>query len=145
MKAAGEDGITYLKLNQPDEEQTDQIRDLYKAAGWWSEEDEVPALVPRIVAGSYCFIVAVGEDGIIGMGRALSDGARDAYVHDVTVAGKYRRGGIGSSIMGRIIDCLRAAGITWISLIAEPPSDLMYRKAGFKDLQRRVPMHLKIS
>jgi spermidine synthase len=144
MRVTGDDTIAYFQLQEPDAEQVRQIRGLYKAAGWWSDEDEIPDLVSRIVDGSYCFIVATGKDGIIGMGRGLSDGVKDAYIHDVTVAADYRRRGIATRILGMIIDCLRDDGITWVSLIAEPPSDRLYRKFGFKDLRDRLPMHLKI-
>jgi len=55
-----------------------EIITLYRVHGWWSRCDK-PELLPRVIKGSHCFLVAEREGRVIGMGRAISDGAGDAY------------------------------------------------------------------
>ncbi|MDI6726584.1 MAG: GNAT family N-acetyltransferase, partial [Smithellaceae bacterium] len=84
----------YRFLSQPKEKETTDIIELYRRAGWWEREDD-DGLVSAIVAGSHCFLVALDGKMIIGMGRAISDRASDAYIQDVTVHPSRRGAGIG--------------------------------------------------
>jgi ribosomal protein S18 acetylase RimI-like enzyme len=124
--------------------QNERIKDLYAAEGWWDAEDDGdPALVPKIIEGSHCFVVAEKEGEIIGMGRAISDGVCDAYIQDVTVRAAERGRGIGRAIVERIVDRLKSDGIRWIGLVAARDSDGLYRKAGFDVMPAAVPMLIK--
>ena len=81
---------TYTFLSGADSRQTQQIVDLYRMGGWWDENENNPDLIDRIVQGSHCFLAAIVSDQIIGMGRALSDGASDAYIQDVIVDNQFQ-------------------------------------------------------
>ena len=52
--------------------------------------------------------VAIARDGdrVVGMARLLSDGVCNAYVVDVWTASAYRRRGIASELMRRLIDAV---------------------------------------
>jgi spermidine synthase len=111
--------------------------------GWWqADDDKSPDLIPKLIAGSQCFVVALAGDDIVGMGRAISDGISDAYIQDLTVQCEYRKRGIGSSILHTILDRLRNDGLQWIGLIAEPGSFNLYKNAGFRQMSARIPMLL---
>ncbi len=151
--------IRYEFLHHPDPGQLAQILRLYHNQGWWTDADpdaaaeasiaEVlagQALVARIVAGSHCFLAAMTADGaIIGMGRAISDGASDAYIQDVTVDAARRGQGIGSAIIQRLAQRLSRDGIGWIGLIAEADSHPFYTRLGFSPMKNAVPMRKETS
>ena len=133
--------IIFKPLEIPTEEQMRQIIDIYMEKGWWSEEDH-PDLVARIVSGSHCFVVAESQGEIIGMGRAISDGASDAYIQDVAVKNNFKRRGIGKKILETILSRIENDGLGWIGLIAEKGSREFYSDLGFKEFQGALPMLL---
>lgn len=114
---------------------------LYREAGWYAPASPPPAgYLEAIVKGSTCFVGAFHHGRMIGMGRGLSDGASDAYIQDVTVLEEYRKHGVGRRIIATIVGCLRARGIDWIGLIAEPGSRAFYRGLGFTEMRGFAPM-----
>ena len=121
------------------------IVDLYKAGGWWHENQESRDAIEPMIRGSFCFMVARTEDGqIVGMGRALSDGASDAYIQDVVVLAPYRGQGIGRKLILRVVEhCLRHK-IRWIGLLAEPGTHAFYEAIGFSRLEGYAPMLYRI-
>ena len=132
--------FTYAFLADPTPDQVREITLLYRKEGWWSEEKDNPEMVARIVAGSHCFLVATTDDEIVGMGRALSDRASDAYIQDVTVKKSYRGRGIGTTIIETLVRRLNSDGLEWIGLIAEKNSHKFYERLNFKQMPNSVPM-----
>ncbi|MEW6673041.1 MAG: GNAT family N-acetyltransferase [Thermodesulfobacteriota bacterium] len=132
--------LTFTFLVSPTPEQIQQIIALYRTEGWWSEGPDDPDLVARIVAGSHCFMIVTRGRDIIGMGRAISDGASDAYIQDVTVQQTYRSRGIGTRIIEELVARLHRDGLEWIGLIAEKNSYQFYERLGFKKMPNSVPM-----
>ncbi|MDO9515421.1 MAG: GNAT family N-acetyltransferase, partial [Syntrophales bacterium] len=117
-----------------------QITDLYRAEDWWKQEGDNPEMIRLIVTGSPCFLVARQGGRIVGMGRALSDGASDAYIQDVTVTDSFRGQGIGTRIVETLIGRLERDGIHWIGLIAERGSNPFYERLGFSIMEQATPM-----
>lgn len=116
-----------------------EIITLYRVQGWWNRRDK-PELLPRIIKGSHCFVIAERKGRVIGMGRAISDGAGDAYIQDVTVLKSERGTGAGSAIVKAITRRLKADGIKWIGLIAQDNSSAFYARLGFKFIKHARPM-----
>jgi len=122
----------------------EQIKSLYKDAGWWSDDDNIdPHLINRIIQGSFCFVVASINDKVIGMGRAISDGVSDSYIQDVVVLNEFRGKGIGALIMDELIKYLKSKNINWISLISEPKAVSFYQRYGFSQMTDYMPFILK--
>jgi spermidine synthase len=132
--------ITFDFLDATDDSDLRQMIRLYRAAGWWGEGPDDPALVKRIVAGSHCVAVARHQGRIVAMGRAISDRASDAWIQDVTVEAALRHRGIGSEIVRRIVARLDADGMSWIGLVAENGSHPLYEPLGFAAMQNAQPM-----
>lgn len=133
--------VEYTDLTDPTEEQIQQIIELYRNQGWWQPgDDRTGRLVPKIIAGSHCFVIATAGRRIVGMGRAISDGISDAYIQDLTVRIDRRKEGIGQRILETLLQRLHAGGIRWIGLIAEPGSRELYLRAGFRDMSGSTPM-----
>jgi aralkylamine N-acetyltransferase len=133
----------FFFLTIPTPDQIGQILSLYESAGWWQSGPEASSEAFRLVAGSHCFLVAEQKGEIVGMGRAISDRASDAYIQDVAVKPEHKHQGIGSEIVRRIIERLRNDGIGWIGLIAERNSHPFYRDIGFSQMPNAIPMLLK--
>ncbi len=126
--------------------ETDNVRilELYRAAGWW-QMDEDPAhlkTVEKIISNSFCFVIAVKDDEIIGMGRAISDGVSDAYIQDVTIWEAQRGNGYGKAIVGCILEYLKEHKIQWIGLISEPGYERFYNSLGFSVMKDYTPFLL---
>ncbi|MHB8769684.1 MAG: GNAT family N-acetyltransferase [Syntrophales bacterium] len=128
-------------LQAPTDEEVRQIVGLYRGQGWWLASDEgKESLLPRLISGSHCFVIARRGANIVGMGRAISDGISDAYIQDLTVHPDCRNRGIGGMILRTLLDRLHADGIGWIGLIAEPGSHNLYQRAGFREMAGSSPM-----
>jgi ribosomal protein S18 acetylase RimI-like enzyme len=136
-----DDRVTTVMIRVPTENQIRKITGLYRAQGWWQAgDDESRLFIPRLIAGSHCFVAALEGEDIVGMGRAISDGVSDAYIQDLTVRSDCRNQGIGRRILQTLLERLHADGLHWIGLIAEPGSCGLYRWAGFQEMSAHVPM-----
>ena len=119
----------------------EEIVELYKAAGWWQESAEAREIIPGMIRGSFCFMVARSLDGhIIGMARVISDGHSDAYIQDVVVLDSYRGQGIGSELVRRLTQFCVEHKIPWIGLVAEPGTQGLYEELGYGPLVGYQPM-----
>ncbi len=123
----------------------DDLIMLYKDANWWVEENDGadPQFINKIIAGSYCFVIAKKENRIIGMGRAISDGVSDAYIQDVAVLKEFRGQGIGKAIIKAIIKNLEENKISWIGLISEPDAIPFYKSLSFEIMENHIPFIFK--
>lgn len=135
--------IIYVYATGRDDREIRNIIELYRQAGWWGRKGDDLELVSRLIAGSHCFLLASNGAEIVGMGRAISDRASDAYLQDVTVRLPYRGRGIGTEIIRRLVARLREDGIKWIGLIAEKNSFPFYQCLGFKVMSDSTPMVMK--
>jgi len=119
----------------------DEIVELYKSAGWWQESQEAREVIPSMIRGSLCFMVARSLEGrIIGMARVISDGYSDAYIQDVAVLNDYRGMGIGTELIRRLTRFCVDRKIGWIGLVAEPGTQKIYEELGYGPLAGYQPM-----
>jgi len=132
--------LTFILLEDPTDFQIRQITQIYRQEGWWHLPTDDPDLVKGIVAGSHCFLLAIQEASVVGMGRAISDGASDAYIQDVAVLDFYKGQGIGSQIVARLTERLLSDGLNWIGLIAEKGGHGFYKRLGFEKMPNATPM-----
>lgn len=121
-----------------------ELIQLYKEAGWWeSSYDSHPDFLNYIVKDSALFVGAFWGKKLIGMGRALSDLASDAYIQDVTVLKEFRNKGIGKKIIKILIEQLKENNVDWIGLIAQPGTSSFYEALGFEILKGYIPLKYK--
>lgn len=120
----------------------DQLIDLYQDLGWWTESHYQRASIPQLIKGSFCFFAAFHEDQLVGIGRVLSDGVSDAYLHEIGVRSTYRRRGIGRELVRRLTDYCIEKDLEWIGLVATPENEEWYRQCGFERLTGYHPMLL---
>ena len=136
--------ITVRFVIDPDPATLKSIITLYRSHGWWKPSDK-PALLRRTIQGSHCFAVAEAGGRIIGIGRAISDGASDAYIQDMAVLATERGSGAGGALLKAILKRLKKDGVKWVGLIAQDNSEYFYRKSGFRVLKNAQPMLSKES
>ena len=119
----------------------EEIVELYKAGDWWQESPESRDVIPGMIKGSFCFMVARSLEGrIVGMARVISDGYSDAYIQDVVVHKSLRGQGIGRELIRRLTQFCVARKIAWIGLIAEPGTQEFYEELGYGPLVGYQPM-----
>ena len=114
----------------------------------WQTGGRSPEIALRSLSGSFpavTALAAVQEPGmILGMGRAISDRASDAYIQDIMVRPEVRRQAIASCIMKVIVERLERDGMTWIGLIAKQGTQSFYRGVGFSEMPDATPMLRKM-
>jgi GNAT superfamily N-acetyltransferase len=120
------------------------IVNLYRAGGWWKEEYNQREL-PRLIRGSFLFVVAVDvkTGHAVGMGRVISDGVSDGYIQDLVVLPEYRKTGIGARIISTLVKKCVERGISWIGIIAEPDTEKFYLPFGFHPMEGHVPLKFR--
>jgi aralkylamine N-acetyltransferase len=119
----------------------DEVVELYKSAGWWQESPEAREVIPSMIRGSFCFMVARSIQGrIVGMARAISDGFSDAYIQDVVVLPEFRGRGVGKELVRLLAQYCVSRKIAWIGLVAEPGTQEIYENLGFRPLIDYRPM-----
>ena len=92
--------------------------------------------IPASLAGSCCGVVATDGDGrVVGMGRAVGDGAFFFYLQDIAVDPDHQRSGIGREITKRLVAQVHrmAGGDAFIGLFATEEAVGLYRAMGFDD------------
>jgi len=136
-----EDDITIQLVRDWDEV---DIVNLYRAGGWWKEEYNQREL-PRLIRGSFLFVVAVDvkTGHAVGMGRVISDGVSDGYIQDLVVLPEYRKTGIGARIISTLVKKCIDRGIAWIGIIAEPGTEKFYLPFGFHPMEGHVPLKFR--
>ena len=103
-----------------------ELSALYKAAPLG---EKPPERLKTVFSNSLyrCFVYDEGR--LVGVGRALADGADCSYVCDIAVMPSHQGTGLGKRIVARLVELSR--GHKKILLYAVPGKEPFYRKFGF--------------
>ena len=133
--------VNYTFITEPTPSQVEAVIELYRLQGWWGKTtDRDRELAGSIIRGSHCFVIATQQGRLVGMGRAISDRASDAYIQDLNVHPEYRGKGIGARMVQELVGRLKDDGLGWIGLVAEAGTWDFYRRIGFADMPGSVLM-----
>lgn len=99
------------------------------------------ALHEKAFKNSFAVIFIFDEDTLIGMGRALCDGAYQAALYDFAVDPDYQGKGIGKLITQQMME--RCAGCNFI-LYAAPGKEPFYAKSKFRKMKTGMALFLDI-
>lgn len=108
----------------------DKLHALFQAIGWKRDKSKWP----KVLEESTHIVCSYDGDTLVGFGRILEDGVMCMF-YDISVHPDYRRKGIGTSIMKKLIDKVKDKGYASIGLFAwkENPDNIsFYEKFGFE-------------
>ena len=105
---------------------------LYAAVGW-TNYTKNPAMLKEAFAHSLCALGAYEDDKLVGLVRAVGDGASIVFIQDVLVLPEYQRRGIGTALVKTVM--ARYAGVYQLQLLTDstPRTKAFYRSLGFSD------------
>lgn len=81
---------------------------------------------------SYAVVFALDSDKLIGFGRVLSDGFRQAAIYDIAVDPEYQGQKIGKEIVSQLIAVAPTCNFI---LYASPGKEVFYETLGFKRMK----------
>ena len=91
-----------------------------------------PDVHAKAFENSQVVVFVFDDDSMVGFGRAISDGAKQAAIYDVAVQPEYQGKGIGKMIMESILQRLPGCNIL---LYANPGKEDFYKQLGFSILK----------
>lgn len=91
-----------------------------------------PDLHKQTFKVSYASIFVFDEEKLIGCGRILSDGIRQAAIYDIVVDSEYQGHKIGKEIVTRLINSAPSCNFI---LYASPGKEGFYESLGFKRMK----------
>jgi GNAT superfamily N-acetyltransferase len=111
----------------PSAEEYNHLRSL---VGWGTYRDEV---IDRALPRSLHCVCALIDGQMVGMARVIGDGGLVYYIQDVIVAPDYQGRGIGTQLMDRVMEYVRAHAHnnSIVGLMAAKGRESFYAKYGF--------------
>ena len=107
-----------------------ELSNLYKIAPLG---DKAPELLEKVFINSMFKYFVYENNKLIGVGRALADGADCSYICDVAIHPDYQGRGLGKEIIERLIDDSKEH--KKIILYAVPDKEPFYAKFGFSKMK----------
>lgn len=104
------------------------LRALYQDVGWTTVTARSDAVLAASLAGAQVVHTCWAGDRLVGLFRAIHDGARCGHVLDLAVATAYQRRGIGSELFRR--GMAELAHCDYVSLLTERPGVGFYLRMG---------------
>lgn len=114
----------------PDRE---ELLDLYDAVGW-SAYTRHPDVLEQALAGSTTVVTARRGGRLVGLARAISDGATICYVQDILVRPEEQRHGVGRLLVERVLEQYADVRQRVLVTDAEPGQRAFYESLGFTEL-----------
>lgn len=115
---------------------------LYESVGW-SAYTASPGLLEAAVAGSSCVVTARRGEVLVGLARALSDGATICYLQDVLVRPDEHRRGIGRALVRAVLDRYPAVRQKVLLTDDEPGQRAFYESLGYAEVRDHGPGTLR--
>ncbi len=106
-----------------------QISELLKSVGMACHS---PERHKAAFEASYCAVFLYADEQLVGIGRAISDGAYQAAIYDCAVTEAYQGRGLGKLIIQELL--AKVSGFNVI-LYATPGKEGFYEKQGFRKMK----------
>jgi len=112
--------------------QEDVILRLYTKAGWTAYTENKSALEQGF-RNSLSVLAAYKDEKLLGIIRAVGDGATIVFIQDILVFPEYRRQGIGTALLRAMLD--RYPDVRQIELTTDntPETIAFYKSLGFSE------------
>ncbi len=107
------------------------FRALFATTGWDAGRPLTPERAAAALAGTRHAVAAYDGDRLVGFGRVIGDGVLHALLADVIVDPAYQRAGIGSEIVGRLVEHCRQEAVMDVQLFCARGKRPFYERLGF--------------
>ncbi len=110
-----------------------EIRRLYSSVGWTAYTEDMDALCRGFI-NSLLTLAAYEDDELIGILRAVGDGATIVFIQDILVLPEKQRTGVGSALVSALLE--RFPRVRQIELMTDntPGTVAFYHSLGFREL-----------
>jgi len=111
-----------------------EILPLYKAVGW-SNYYERPEMLCKAFQNSLCVLGAYEDNTLVGILRAVGDGASILLIQDILVYPQYQRQGIGTKLMQTVLEEYK--NVYQVQLMTDDTEKTVtfYKSLGFRPVQ----------
>ena len=119
-----------MEIKEYAEFRSDEILPLYTQVGWTAYTENMPAL-ERGSKSSLLVLAAYENSELLGIVRAVGDGATVVWVQDLLVYPEKQRQGVGTALLRAVLD--RFSDVRQIQLATDntPKNVAFYRSLGF--------------
>lgn len=107
-----------------------EVLPLYEAVGWTSYTER-PDMLQAAFRGSLAVLGAFEDNRLVGLLRAVGDGASILYVQDILVHPGFQRRGIGSALLHTILQRYPTVHQTVLMTDNTPKTAAFYKACGF--------------
>ncbi len=114
---------------------SDEILPLYTQVGWTAYTENMPAL-ERGYKSSLLVLAAYENSELLGIVRAVGDGATVVWIQDLLVYPEKQRQGVGTALLRAVLD--RFSDVRQIQLATDntPKNVAFYRSLGFLEFSQ---------
>ena len=110
----------------------DAIKQLYDSVGWQVYTKNMPALREGYKR-SLKILAAYDQDQLLGIIRAVGDGATIVFIQDLLVDPAYQRQGIGSGLVKAMLDLYQDVRQVELATDITDKTIAFYQSVGFKE------------
>ena len=112
-----------------------EIMALYSSVGW-SNYTNNPAMLRQSYKNSLHVLAAYADDKLVGILRAVGDGASVVFLQDLIILPEFQRQGIGSQLMRRVME--KYADVYQLQLLTEASEKniAFYEYLGLKRVEK---------
>jgi ribosomal protein S18 acetylase RimI-like enzyme len=125
-----------LTTDQPSAE---QLLALFDTTGWNEMYQMSSQALASSFENSWYKLCAYDGDQLVGMGRMVSDGFLYAVMFDIIVAPEYKRTGVGTQIVNRLLEHCVKKGIRDVLLFSAKGTEAFYERFGFVRRPEHAP------
>lgn len=115
-----------------------EVRNILKTVGMSYVDAE---LHKKSFENSYTVIFIFDNEKLIGFGRSISDGVRQAAIYDIATLPEYQGKGIGRLIIENIVNNTPTCNFI---LYASPRKEAFYEAMGFKKLKTGMGLFINM-
>ena len=134
-RVVGGRDVAYELIESSENVSWSALSALYAASGL---QPKAPADLETVFTNSRYVCFAFDDGRLVGAGRALADGLDCAYIADLAVEPDYQGSGIGSAMLGQLLE--RCRGHRKIILYTVPGKEDFYRNFGFRRMRTAMAL-----